>query len=226
VNTLEALKAEKVEEVRAEFEERGFNVVRDPGQELVPFDLDFLHPDLLASDSDAHILVFVRESAEWVSLSRLRDLMREVRKHQNWDLLLVTADDDIKLVGPAGAGDALPPWPEMRAQASRAIAFVHSGTDADVAFLILWAAVEGVLRKTAMDADLPVDRLPTEYVIPAVYDYGYLSIEQYPRMQAALRLRNRVAHGFPACSAELEDGIKNLMEVLTSLLPQEAALAA
>ncbi|HKP74430.1 MAG TPA: hypothetical protein VJT67_02755, partial [Longimicrobiaceae bacterium] len=82
------------------------------------------------------------------------------------------------------------------------------------------------LRKTAEDADLPIERLPSDHVIPVMYDYGYLSVQQYPRMQALLKLWNRVAHGFPACATELEEGIRDLMDVLTGLLPRDAALAA
>ncbi|HKP76610.1 MAG TPA: hypothetical protein VJT67_13865, partial [Longimicrobiaceae bacterium] len=138
MNTVEALRLGKIDDLCAEYEERGFSIIRDPGQEHVPFDLDLLSPDLLASGPDENVLIFVRESAEWVSMQRLRELMQEVRRYPDWDLLLVTADD-IPLVGRAGE-NVLPSWPELRAQASRAIAFVLSGAEADAAFLVLWAA--------------------------------------------------------------------------------------
>jgi len=191
----------------------------------VPFDLDGYRPDLLARRRDANHLIVVRVGVPGVSIDRLMAVVNEVRKHPGWHLTLVTADD-VELVGAPGLDDALPPWPQLRVQASRAIAFTHSGVEPDAAFLVLWAAAEGVLRKTAECEGIPVERLPTSAVLPSLYSFGGLSLEQYERLRALLALRNRVAHGFPASRKELEGGVKDLMDVLASLLPQAAERAA
>jgi hypothetical protein len=225
VKTVEALRIRKLEEVRVEYEARGYEVVADPGDDDVPFDLDGFRADLLARGPDGNHLIVVRASAQWVTMGRLSSAAAEVRKHPGWHLTLVTVDD-VELVGAPGLDDALPPWPRLRAQASRAIAFANSAAEPDAAFFVLFAAVEGVLRKTAECADLPIERLPSALVVPHLYDHGTLSMEQYGRMLNALTLRNRVAHGFPASRDELEGGVKDLMAVLASLLPQAADRAA
>jgi hypothetical protein len=225
VKTADALVARKIEEVRAEYEARGFAVVVDPGQEHVPFDLDGFRPDLLARGRDANYLLVVRVSGMWASMERLVDLSAEVRKHPGWHLTLVTADD-VELVGAPGLDDSLPPWPRLRADASRAFGMVHAGAEPDAGFFVLWATLEGVLRKTAECEGLPIERLPTADVLPSLYDFGGLSLEQYDRLRALLALRNRVAHGFGASRDELEVAVKDLMGVLASLLPQAADRAA
>jgi hypothetical protein len=225
VKTADALVARKIEEVRAEYEARGFEVVVDPGQEHVPFDLDGFRPDLLARGRDANYLLVVRVSAMWASMERLVDLSDEVRKHPGWHLTLVTADD-VELVGAPGLDDSLPPWPRLRADASRAFGMVHAGAEPDAGFFVLWATLEGILRKTAECEGLPIERLPTADVLPSLYDFGGLSMEQYDRLRTLLALRNRVAHGFGASRGELEAAVKELMDVLAELLPHAAERAA
>lgn len=225
MKTADALVARKIEEVRAEYEARGFKVVVDPGPEHVPFDLDGFRPDLLALGRDANYLLVVRVSAMWTSMERLVDLSAEVRKHPGWHLTLVTADD-VELVGAPGLDDSLPPWRRLRADASRAFGMVHAGAEPDAGFFVLWATLEGVLRKTAECEGLPIERLPTADVLPGLYDFGGLSMEQYDRLRALLALRNRVAHGFRVSRDELEAAVKDLMDVLAELLPRAAERAA
>lgn len=225
MNTIEALHIRKLEEVRAEYEARGFEVVTDPGDDDVPFDLDGFRADLLARGCGGQHLIVVRASAEWVSMARLMDVADVVRMHPGWHLTLVTADD-VELVGAPGLDDTLPSWPRLCAEASRAFAMVHAGAEPDAAFFVLWATLEGVLRKTAECDGLPIERLPTSAVLPGLFDVGRLSREQYDRLRSLLTLRNRVAHGFGAERAELEAAVKGLMEVLAELLPRPAEKAA
>ncbi|MFL5382601.1 MAG: hypothetical protein ACJ8GN_08835 [Longimicrobiaceae bacterium] len=225
MKTVEALRIRKLEEVRAEYESEGFEVVTDPGTHDVPFDLDGFRADLLVRGRGDHRLIVVRASAEWVSMGRLSEVAGEVRKHPGWHLTLVTADD-VELVGAPGLDDTLPSWPRLQAEASRAFAMVHAGAEPDAAFFVLWATLEGVLRKTAECDGLPIERLPTSAVLPGLYDVGRLSMEQYDRLRSLLTLRNRVAHGFGAGRDELEAAVKDLARVLVELLPHAVERAA
>lgn len=225
MKTIEALRIRKLEEVRAEYEARGYEIIMDPGADDIPFDLDGFCADLLARGCGANHLFVVRASAQWVSMGRLSEAAAEVRKHPGWHLTLVTADD-VELVGAPGLDDSLPSWPRLRAEASRAFGMVHAGVEPDAAFFVLWATLEGVLRKTAECEGLPIERLPTAHVLPSLYDFGGLSMEQYDRLRALLALRNRVAHGFSASRDELEAAVKELMNVLAELLPHAAERAA
>jgi REase_AHJR-like len=225
MTTAEALVLHKTEELRAEYEARGFEVRVDPGPEEVPFDLDGFCPDLLARRHDANYLIVVRVGTMDVSVARLMDVVDEVRKHPGWHLTLVTADD-VELVGAPGLDDALPSWPRLHTEVSRAFAMVHAGAESDAAFFVLWATLEGVLRKTAECDRLPIERLPTSAVLPGLFDVGRLSREQYDRLRSLLTLRNRVAHGFGASHDELQAAVKDLMALLAELLPHAVERAA
>ncbi|HEV7589128.1 MAG TPA: hypothetical protein VGO40_13520, partial [Longimicrobium sp.] len=106
MKTADALVARKIEEVRAEYEARGFEVLVDPGQEPVPFDLDGFLPELLARKGATNRLIVVRVSGMWASMERLIGLSGEVQRHPGWHLVLVTADD-VELVGAPGLDDSL-----------------------------------------------------------------------------------------------------------------------
>lgn len=206
--------ADKTAEVRAEYEARGFEVIPDPGPDLIPFDLDGYRPKLLMRRGHEHYLVEVRHSGIHLSIDRLVEVTDEVRKHRGWHLMLVTADD--VPVGAPGIYEPFPAWPRHRHRAQAAIDLSRQAGAAEPALLALWAALEGVLRKTAQRLSLPVERLPTNALLPDLYSYGGLSAEQYEALKPILAVRDRVAFGYDA----REQDVRRAVQILAALLPE------
>jgi hypothetical protein len=216
--------AAKIAEVRAEYESRGFEVIPDPAPELIPFDLDGYRPRLLMHHGDEHYLVDVRHLGISISVDRLIEVSDEVRKHRGWHLFLVTTGDVPS--GAPGIYDPLAGWPKLRRRVVAAIQLADRGGDPEAALLALWAALEGVLRKTAQRLSIPVERLPTAQLLPSLYSYGNLTLEQYEMLQEVLRVRDRVAFGYETGERDLAHAGGVLANLLPELLPQPARKAA
>ncbi|MFL5382599.1 MAG: hypothetical protein ACJ8GN_08825 [Longimicrobiaceae bacterium] len=213
----------KVAEVRADYESRGFEVIPDPGPELIPFDLDGYRPRLLMRRDDEHYLVEVRHLGLPFSVDRLIEVTDEVRKRRGWHLLLVTTGD--VPYGAPGIYEPLASWPKLRRRVASAVHLAEGGSP-EAALLALWAALEGVLRKSAQRLLLPVERLPTPQLLPSLYSYGGLTPEQYETLQDVLRVRDRIAFGYEAAERDVTHAGRALAALLPELLPQAARKAA
>ena len=213
----------KIRELREKYEAQGFEVLVEPDLHDLPFDLGGYRPDLLARRGDAGILVEVRTSGTRLSVDRFRELVDEVKRPPGWSFVLVTADDVAGGDAP-GVDDALPPWRRLRDQAAAALRLAEAGESREAAFLALWAALEGVLRKHAEGASLPVERLPSSVLVRALYSHGELALAQYELALALLQVRNRVVHGY--ASPALDDSVRRLTSLVRELLRESMGKAA
>lgn len=209
--------------MRAEYESRGFDVIPEPGPELIPFDLDGYRPRLLMRRSDEHYLVEVRHLGIPFSVDRLIEVTDEVRKHRGWHLLLVTTGD--VPYGAPGIYEPLASWPKLRRRVAAAVHLAEGGNP-EAALLALWAAAEGVLRKAAQRLSLPVERLPTSQLLPNLYSYGSLTLKQYETLEDVLRVRDRIAFGYEAAERDVAHAGRTLAALLPELLPQVTRKAA
>ncbi|MFL5538540.1 MAG: hypothetical protein ACJ8J0_06080 [Longimicrobiaceae bacterium] len=224
MNTAQREIEAKVAEVRAEYASRGFDVIPDPGPELIPFDLAGYRPRLLMRRGDEHYLVEVRHLGIPFSVDRLIEVTDEVRKHRGWHLLLVTTGD--VPYGAPGIYEPLASWPKLRRRVASAVHLADSGRSPEAALLALWAALEGVLRKSAQRLSLPVERLPTSQLLPNLYTYGGLTLEQYETLEDVLRVRDRIAFGYDAAERDVTHAGRALAALLPELLPQVTRKAA
>lgn len=213
----------KVRELAARYAEQGFDVVVDPREEDLPFDLEGYRPDLLARRGGDGDLVEVKLSGTRLSVDRFREIAEEVRRHPGWRFILVTADDVARDEIPA-AGDGLPSWRRIRERAAAALAVAERGESAEAALLALWAALEGILRRFARGMSLPVDRLPTSTLLRHLHSHGELSMEQYDLAMHALEVRNAVAHGYDA--PETAETARRLGTLVRDLLTESVGRAA
>ena len=224
MSTVQEELAAKIAEVRAEYESRGFEVIPDPAPNQIPLDLGGYRPKLLMHHGEEHYLVDVRHLGIPISVDLLIEVSDEVRKHRGWHLFLVTTGDVPS--GAPGFYEPLAAWAKLRRRALAAIQLADRGDDPEAALLALWAALEGVLRKTAQRLSIPVERLPTLQLLSSMYSYGNLTLEQYETLQDVLRARDRVAFGYEATERDLAHAVGTLAALLPQLLPQPARKAA
>ena len=91
---------------------------------------------------------------------------------------------------------------------------------------LLWTALEGVLRRMAVDDGMPVDRLPASTLIPALYDYGLIPMKAYERLKAAHEVHRRVRHGYHTPEEKVAEAVRAVSEWLPQLLPHAVERAA
>jgi hypothetical protein len=184
----------RVPEIAEELASRGWQVIRDPDPSLCPFDTDGYRPSLLARRGDENVIVEVRTRGRLFSTSRFMDVAREVRRHAGWRFVRVTPEDVDVAVVPEG-GDPVPSWEQLGERIARAER-LYRAEEVERAFLSLWVALEGMLRREAVETAIPVERLATRVLLDQLYSYGDLGMEWFESARALLEVRDRVIHGF------------------------------
>jgi hypothetical protein len=214
--------AAKIREIRESYEARGYEVVERPGRAEFPFEVGYgaaYRPSLLARRGDENIVIEIRDSA--ASSRRPMERAGEICRHRNWLYFVVTSDD----VVPHDSHVEPQPWWQLEQAVHETPAIVES-LPPWMQLLALWAVLEGVLRRTAVDEGNPVELLPASTLITALYDDGPLPYESYEPLKRAHEVHRRVRHGYPTPDETVEEAVRAVSEWLPQLLPQAVERAA
>ena len=210
---IEVTHHEKVRELAERYKSQGFQVSVGPATVAFPFELGNYRPDLIAQKDDQHFIVEMKDFGDRVPVERYRDLAEEVGRHPGWRFLLVTMND-VESRSLPGSPDELASRQEVTERVARAGRLLDAG-DLDAAFLLMWSALEALLRRHAQSVALPLERLPSQALLKHLYSQGELSMAQFDRAMAALQLRNLVSHGSPA--PQLGDAARDLYSLIEDL---------
>lgn len=216
----------KTQQLRAEYEASGWEVVEGPDPGLFPFRIDYYRhcrPALLARRGAEHHVVEVRDTRR-MSLEKLMERATKIRKQQGWQLLVASPDDVIPHDAPGIQGKP-PSWPALE-QAVCETVRIASALPRWVQLLALWSALEGVLRRIAVDERIPVDLLPATTLIPALYDQGLIPMASYKPLMAAHDIHRRVRHGYATPDEKVAEAVRAVTEWLPQLLPHAVERAA
>lgn len=194
--------AAKVAELTRSYEAQGFAVKTQPAASDIPFDLGGYRPDLLVEKEGQHLIVEVKKVGVPLSVDRLQTLASTIRQHTGWRFLLVPADEEF-LGQPMSSAGELVSWPAVAERVKRIEHLLNIG-ETDAAFLMLWSTLEAMLRRHAEQIALPIERLPASALLNYLYSEGELTYEQFQQALAALKVRNRLVHGFEAAEATQE----------------------
>jgi hypothetical protein len=123
---------------------------------------------------------------------RYREIAELVKREPGWRFSLVYVNPD----RPDEVLDApLPSIAQLQARLHNADSLVESN-QIEAAFLLLWSALEGVLRLIGHNANPPLESLPSSTLFRELYSAGEISRESFESAMQLLQVRNRLAHGF------------------------------
>jgi Holliday junction resolvase len=74
----------------------GYEVILEPGADVIPFDLGDYHPDLLARKGGVAAIVEVKSQTRNLSFDQLKSLADEIRRHRGWRFVLITGQDVVE----------------------------------------------------------------------------------------------------------------------------------
>ncbi len=221
-NAISAAVAVKIKGIRELYEAQGYQVIERPRPDEFPFNVGYFaayRPSLLARRGDENVVIEVRERAG--SIRRFIERAEEIRKHAGWRFFLVTDED----VVPHAAEAEAQPWWQLEQLAQETPALIEPLPPA-MQLLALWAVLEGVLRRMAVDEGVPIELLPASILIPALDDYGPLPYGSYEPLKAAYEVHRRVRHGYGTPDEKVEEAVRAVLEWLPHLLPHAVERAA
>jgi hypothetical protein len=186
---IETLGSESVSTIAERYRQRGYQVVFEPDPSLLPREAKSLHPDLLASKGNEHVIVEVKYQQNLLGYPALMRLAEVIRGIPGWRL------DVVVLEQPKRPVEAEPLSVEDAKRRLEAADRVAEGTaDYAAALLLLWTAVEAILRdqvrKQTEDSLTSTSRLPK-----LAYSLGLIGTQDVATAEWMTRIRNEVVHG-------------------------------
>ncbi len=205
------VEAEVISRVADDYRRRGYEVDVEPSADAVPEFLRGLHPGLIARRPGDSVVVEVKVGTRTSVAERLREIAERVNKEPGWRFSLVFANPD----EPNQITEAEPaPLHVLEQRTQNAEDLLRSGQN-EAAFLLLWSALEGILRHLGERAQLPLANLPPSALMRELYSAGEISREEFEMLVGLFPLRNQLVHGF-GLRADLEAG--QLLILVKSLL--------
>lgn len=198
-----------------EYRERGYEVVTHPRREELPaFLRDFELAMVAHGDGERVVFQVVTKQGLRETSQQIKQLAEAIERHPDWRFELVVTNPRSDLTEPPHGEE--PNVQEIMKRLGDARELLSEG-QAENAGLVAWAATEAVLRRLAARHDVGLDRLEPGYVLKQLYVLGLLSSDDLDLMQAAMRERNLIAHGFVAESGA-EDWVRPLIERASGLV--------
>jgi hypothetical protein len=203
----------KLEEIAAEYEARGYEVLVEPSPEQLPEFLVGFRPDLVARGPNDCVVVEVKVGTQTAASERFRELAETIQRQPGWRFSLVVIDPRSDEVAP-------PTQPLLDRQAivdrlERANELLQTGAP-DAAFLLMWISVEALLRHIATREGLPLERVPSSSLLKELFSLGILSRSELEVAQRAFAVRNALVHGF--ATTRLDETARDLAQFAQKLL--------
>ena len=171
--------------------------------------------DLVATRNGERVVVQVKQSlAELRRDDQSGRIADAVQGKPGWRY------DLIVLGQPARSEDVVteasePPANDILQSIARAEQLTRAG-DTAVACLAVWAALEAAMRFAARRAGLEVQSNEAAYLVRRLYSHGLLDATDFDGLNAALRIRNTIAHGLaiPSIDPHVLSFVANLARKL------------
>jgi uncharacterized protein YutE (UPF0331/DUF86 family) len=204
---------QKLQEIAAEYEARGYEVLVEPSPEQLPEFLVGFRPDLVARGPNESVVVEVKVGTQTAASERFRELAETIQRQPGWRFSLVVIDPRSDEVAP-------PTQQLLDRQAivdrlGQANELLKTGAT-DAAFLLMWASVEALLRHIATREGLPLERVPSSSLMKELFSLGILSRSELEVAQRAFSVRNALVHGF--ATTRLDETSRELAQFAQKLL--------
>lgn len=200
--------------VAREYQRDGYEVLIEPSTEMLPDWLGSFQIDLLASNKDEHVVVEIKSQPNLNAPPPVDALARAVESHAGWRL-------DFVVVNSRGAKltherERLLDEKELGRRIEMASKLQDEGLY-EAAMLMLWSAIEGALRRSAVLAGILIESFDTIALLKQLHFQGLLTADQYRSLRGAADIRNATAHGLKS-RAPSSDSLEALKDLANDLL--------
>jgi hypothetical protein len=192
-NVTQSLYEQKIQSTAQELIDSGYKVSIEPSSSDLPFDLGSYRPNLIATKDNEGLILEIKTTLARLSIDRFQSIAEQIATHHGWRFLLITLDDTSENILPSSERD-LPSWEELRTRLSR-LEMLIQDSFFEPSILFLSSIIEAVLRKRAIEQNIPIWRLPEKNLLNHLFSSGEISMSDFDIFKKCLELRNKVAHG-------------------------------
>jgi len=206
---------QRMKEIADEYRRKGYQVVEEPEDELLPEFLENYRPDLLAWNDNEHVILEFKDQQTLVAENYLKELAALIDARPDWRLELIVFGPPRPMPGLLNAKTLSPE--QIRQYVSSARLLLQNDEFLS-AQLVAWSALEATLRTVAEENGMVIERPGPEYLIKTLYSAGLLTHVDFEFLQNAIWFRNRLIHGFQPSSVARSE-----VEMLLSMIEEKLA---
>lgn len=200
--------------IAKQYEADGYTVVRNPKQDLIPFNLEGYIPDILATRGDENILIEVKTSKARVNTEKLFKISKIVQSHPGWKFSVVTINED-------EINEFKKSLPELDInKISKTLILVEGNLkNSNLSiFLVpqIWVCYISILSMHLINEGVEISGLSDLSILNSAYSEGILDYQDFERSREFLSLRNFVCHNLPG-DADIENVEKFFKMTLLAL---------
>jgi hypothetical protein len=178
----------RVKDLARAYRRAGYRVTVNPPESELPAFLRDFQPDLVAVSDKESVVIEVKSQADLVAAEDIPMLATRVDAQPNWRFELVVTSSRRN---PNTIVNADVVWERLR------IARQLAGQDqVEAAFLLLWSAVEAVLRIIAAHERVNVERLAPAAMVKQLATLGVLGRGDLGILRDAADVRTALIHGY------------------------------
>lgn len=175
------------QEAKLRYEKMGYEVISEPGKEMIPFDLGSYIPDLLCKKGDEIVLVEVKGNVWNDSANRYKEIANTVSKQKGWKFVLLQIKDlyEIEISNSNDEDD-------------KYVAKIRKCIESelyDAALIFAWNLLIRLVKDKYKN-DEKFEMLTTDKnIINNSYSDGMISIQDYDLINDLMKKRNESVHG-------------------------------
>jgi uncharacterized protein YutE (UPF0331/DUF86 family) len=188
IHSLQEAEVTFLENLRSEYEKRGYSFVIHPHRSELPDFFATYEPDAVAKKADHNVAIEVKSRSTPTVQQSLQRIRKLFEGRPDWQLR-------VAYIGGDSVGGRLLPVPKPAAVLDRIreVELLVANGDNRAAFIVAWSLLEAALNSARPDADKR-PRTPGTVVQTLAMD-GLISVELEQSLRSLVELRNRVVHG-------------------------------
>ena len=198
----------KIKELYREYLSKGYRVVAQPKNNELPNFMRSLkyRPDLIAYGENENFVIEVKTSRSISDANKLTDVADTVRSQKGWDFILVMTNPQQKeFENDKESSFELENAHSHLKEAEALIEVDKQGQFTRAALLIAWAGLEAALRYSLSELYHRDRPLNLTSLIRDSTIYGVISRDDSDTIEAIMRKRNSVTHGYGGLVPTEED---------------------
>lgn len=213
--TLTTRERSRLRDLARQYRALGYDVLVQPTGQHLPSFLHGVRPDMIARAPDDNVVIEVKTRRTLTDDRNLEEIARKLEKKPGWRFEMVLTNprtDDARFLEFESLS-----YQELERRINSADILARD-RDYQAAVLLLWTAIESVLRRAAVKEGVSTSGLSTPArLIKELRSLGELSSRDYKKLTRALEARNQVVHGFRVRKLRARD-YQELRRLATKLL--------
>lgn len=89
MKSFKTLYDEKVQSMAQDLSQKGYEVLIEPSNSQLPFDLEGYNPDLIARKNNEGIIVEIKGNLKHLSVDKFQNIAQRIASHDGWRFILV-----------------------------------------------------------------------------------------------------------------------------------------